>query len=251
MKATDRLTRIDTIEAIDAQPAFNDLRLPALSCELKRGSMCFLSGEHPGYLSAYLYMLAGADLPAAGTVNLERHATHQLSYHQRQQVRQKIAVVMQGGPLLATVNGLQNLKLAAQYHRVGDESSQQQTISTLLSGFISDDTYTLLPAYMTRLQRRLLAITRPLLLDPDFLLLDNPFDGLGVHDCHEVARYIVKIFQLLHTGVVVCSDDLRFMQQLPEQVIFCDQLEARFFNSWQDFLHSKRQTAPPISDMEN
>ena len=202
--------------------------LPELSCTIRTGEInCFL-GLHHSMIEPYLYVLAGIEPPASGAIKL-------MDYQEDPSlVRQKIGFVLQGGPLLSVINGIENLKLAARYHQLGDEQSLDQKAPELLAEIPHKKDHTALPSYMSKLLHRHIAIARPLMLDPEVLILDNPFEGLSYYDKDVVAKFIVKMSIKHHIALIISTDDLSFTQQYADQIFYFEKDRAQAFNNWQD-----------------
>ena len=231
------------ISAQQARPKSSDGQtLPCLSCEIQAGKMVFLTGSQYSISLPYLQLLAALQPPESGRLTILGNDSGSISSTQRLQLRQQTGFVLQGGPLLSVISGFENLMLAARYHQRGEESELRQKAEGLLSEFPLKANYQQLPAYMNKLQRRLLAIARPLMLDPLLLFIDSPFDGLDHHDRVIVARYLTNIAHNHQLTLIVCSDDLYFAHSLADQIIFCDSDESLVFDSWQGFQQSKRES---------
>ena len=208
-------------------------------------------GLNHSILLPYMQTLAGINPPLEGRCIVMGNDSHHISQQECQLLRQKVGFVLQGGALLSVLNGIENLKLAARYHQIGDEKKIQQKALLLLSEIPHEADNNILPAYMTELQRRLLAITRALMLDPQLLFVDSPFDGLGHHDRTIIARYLSDIGKNRNITLVIGSDDLYFTHSLADQIIFCDNDEALVFDSWKNFYQCKREAIALLFEHEH
>lgn len=240
------------ISAQEASPKGADqLLLPPVSCQITAGSLVFIIGPEYSVTSPYMNMLSAIDPPGSGQVSVLGKDSRDLSYQQQQEIRRQIAFVLQGGPLLSVIDGVENLKLAARYHQIDDETAIQQKAQKLLDDLPLQADHHVLPAYMSNLQRRLLAITRPLMLDPQVIFLDDPFNGLGHRDRIITAKYISTLAKYDHITLVICSDDLYFAHSLAQQVIYCDQQQAQAFNHWDEFYLAKREAIEMLSNLDH
>jgi ABC-type multidrug transport system ATPase subunit len=231
------------ISATRAQPdCRTEQTLPPLSCDIHSGDHFFLMGLDHSVTLPYLRMLAGVEPPISGQIHILGTDYSASTQPQRQLMRQKIGFVMEGGPLMSALNGVENLLLAARYHQLGQEKELQEKAKNIIAEFPHQADYRDLPAYMSILQRRLLAIARPLMLDPQVLFIDNPFDGLDQHKRIIVARYISNLANQRKITLVVSSDDLYFAHSLAHRIIFCDHDEAVVFDNWQAFYQSERES---------
>ena len=231
------------ISAQDARPGdLNGQSGAPLSCQIRGGHSLFLMGLNHQTAQPYLQLLAGIETPVSGEVLVLGNDCQTISPQQLRELRRKVGFVLQGGPLLSVLNGFENLMLPARYHQLGSESERQEKAALLISEFPHQANYRILPAYMSKLERRLLAIARPLMLDPEVLFIDSPFDGLDQHDRVIIARYISNIANHHPITLVICSDDLYFAHSLASQIIFCDLEKTFVFDNWQSFYECKHET---------
>ena len=224
------------IKARHAIPAkAKNVSLPALNCEIYSGQLVALIGLHPSRCLPYMNMLAAIEAPESGQLCILGHEDYEQLLSSESRLRRKLGFVLQGGPLLSVVNGIENLKLAARYHQIGDEAFIQQRVDALLSEIPEKASHTQLPAYMSRLLRRHLAIARPLMLDPQILFIDNPFEGLTCHDKSVLGRYLANIVRKTRVTLVISSDELIFTRLYADQIIYCDDEEILTFDDWKSF----------------
>ena len=226
-------TSAQLISATQIRPATSGPTvLPELSCTIRSGEINCLLGLHHSMIEPYLHVLAGIEPPASGTIQLMEYSAPD-EIKEPSLLRQKIGFVLQGGPLLSVINGVENLKLAARYHQLGDEETLDEKAQKLLAEMPHKKDHMALPAYMSKLLRRHIAIARPLMLDPEVLILDNPFEGLSYYDKDVVAKFIVKMTIKLKIALIISTDDLSFTQQYANQIIFFEQDRTQVFNRWQ------------------
>lgn len=230
-----------------ARPAHGEQDVPALDCRIEGGEMVFLSAADEGLLTASLKMLAGVEMPRAGEVEILQRNTCDLDQLARQDLRREAGYVLRGAPLLSNLDGDSNLRFAANYHAIGTADEQRQRIEDLLGGLIEAQEYRCLPAYMTELQRRLIAITRPLMLYPKILFLEFPFNGLGFADRVTLAGYLEKIAQLDHIAIVICSDDMYCMQRLAQRIVRYEDDAVTIYPAWADFYRAGHDSIEQLS----
>lgn len=224
------------ISCREAQPdTDNSNHLPALNCDITSGKIVCFTGLHRSSQLPYMQMLAGLTPPLSGELKLLENEQPPDDGQTQSLLRQKIGFVLQGGPLLSVLNGIENLKLAARYHEVGDEKFIDDKAKELMSKMPHKKDQQSLPAYMSKLLRRHIAIARPLMLDPKVIILDNPFEGLSYYDKSVVAEYMAGIVLNQKVTLILNTDDLFFIRKYADQIIFCDSLDTVVFKDWKSF----------------
>ena len=221
---TDQTTLISTN---NAQPhSGEDQLFPPISCEIKSGQLICLMGLRHSNMLPYLRLFAGIDPPEFGEVWFLGKHYSDLSVVEKRQLHLQLGFILSGSPLLSVLSGTENLKLAARYHQLGNETQIEEKAKDILAE---------LPYPMADYH---LMIARHLILDPKALFIDSPFEGLDYRDKDAIAGYLVHIVKDKNITVVTCNVDLFFANQFADQIIFCDYRETLAFNNWQTFYQS-------------
>lgn len=230
------------IRAEKARPSFNnDQRLPPLTCHIIRGKMVCLMGLQNSILVKYMKILAGIKPPGAGEIQVSGDNSSFCSPQEKVDLRLKFGFVLHGGPLLSVLNGIENLKLAARYHQLGSEIEIREKAEKFYSEWPFEANHRLLPAYMSKIHQRCLAIARPLMLDPQVVFIDSPFEGLDHQDRFIVADYLSNIVKHKHITVIVCNVGIYFANQHADQILFCDNQETLVFDNWRSFYECQQK----------
>ncbi len=231
------------INAQNAQPFSNEgHNLSVLNLSIATDNTVFLVGLKPALVKPYLLMLSGQHQPEQGEVALLGKQSAHYNKSERLLLHKELALVIEGGALLSALSGLDNLKLAARYHKVGTEQQINEKAQALLAKMPYKSQLTSLPAQMNIVLHRQLEIARPLMLDPKVLFIDNPFVGLGYYDAKIIASYISWVNQNIDVTLVIACDDLLYTRQLADKIVFCDANEARVFDGWDSFYECDQQS---------
>lgn len=225
------------IHANAAIPFFSGNRaLKPLTCQINAASiMCFL-GQRFSILNIYLHMLAGLSRPQAGSVEyfLEPQAAPApLDFPM-------IAYLSYDCTLLSILNGIDNVKLPALYHQLGTKLQIDEQAKLLLSELQYNADHTVLPAFMSMLQKRHLLIARALMLKPQVLFIENPFAGLELEEAGILGQYLATLVKNKNISLIVSNANLDFVEHYAEQIIYVTEQDFHFFNHWQSFSDYKQ-----------
>lgn len=224
------------ISAVDAEPCsdYADYISP-IDLELRPTELICLLGDHAAVNTDYMRLLAGVDEPCAGEVVLFGHESSQLDEQQRRELRLQIGFIAKGGPLLSVLSGIENLKLPARYHHKGSDADIEQRAQRLLTALEYKADHQVIPAYMTALQRRHLAIARALMLEPEALFIDNPFIGLDYFSRQMIAEYLLSLSKQSGLCVVTSQAGIKFTREHADRIVFIGKHEKLIFNDWASF----------------
>lgn len=221
---------------ISATQAAPEPAWPALSHEFASNGITCLLGPHPKRLGRYLRMLGGIEAPGCGKIEICGKPIQTLSSCRWLELRRQIGFVSHQAPLLSVLNGLENMVLPALYHKTMPRRDAECAAQFLLAALGCEADLTLLPAYLTPLQRTQLAIARAAILEPSLLVLEEPFHTLELHE-HESISSFLEFWGKEH-GLLLSTCQLRFVKERAEEILFAAGEEILYFDSWQAFINS-------------
>ena len=210
-----------------------DKDLPALDVQIfDRGFTCLL-GDDSKLLADYLRALSGVDDSHSGELELFGQQLETLNRHDWLQLRPKVGFVARTAPLLSVLNGIENVVLPALYHKIMTRNEAEAAARILLARLECTADMTLLPAYLTSLERTQLAIARAAILDPSVLFLEEPYHELEVNE-HNIINAFLKEWAESR-ALVISTRNLYFVKQQADRIIFADENKILYFESWEAF----------------
>lgn len=223
------------------------VRARDVNWSVRAGEFWILAGEQNSGKSDLLMLAAGL-LPATiGQCRLFGVNAQQLNEN-RLADRLRTGLVFEDGQLFAHLTVLQNIALPLQYHR-GDSAEQVlQTVAPLLERMELTPLAEQRPAEISRNWRKRVGLARALALNPELLLLDNPFHGLTQHHRAWWIHFLDAWRAEHGTTLVLATDDLRPWAQDPHRQFAL--LHAGRFTAagaWPDFWHQHQRT---IQDLQ-
>ena len=226
------------IEAVALEPWGIDGMLPLPTLDFRfspQGTTCII-GNQSGILSAYLRALGGVDSPCNGELFLFGKRLSSLDRPQWRCLRRRIGFVTRRAPLLSVLNGLENVLFPALYHKLFPRKEAEQRARELIAQLHCHADLTLLPAYLTPLERTQLAIARAAILDPEVMFLEEPFHELDIRDHEEINEFLRA--WTLHHALVMSTRNLHFVRHHSNQIVFAGIRGIHYFDSWETFTKS-------------
>ncbi len=212
------------------------LSLPALDVQVRINTISCLVTSDPVIGTRYLRSLGGLDHPSSGQVQLLGIDPAQVPSGDEWLVtRRHVGFVPKVGPLLSVLSGLRNVMLPALYHKLGGPETVEQMARAIIAALKCEADLHALPAYLSEEQRRQLGIARALILDPQLLFLDRPTDGLELAARDRMVDYLSKWPWFASRALVIATDDLPFVHEHANQVIFAAAGGAGVYDSWEAF----------------
>ncbi|MBL4743432.1 MAG: ATP-binding cassette domain-containing protein [Cycloclasticus sp.] len=160
-----------SIEPVSSQTEFDR----AFSYEFTKGSINCIIGPNSSGKSHYLRMLAGIEEPASGKVFLQGKDIDEMTDKRWLSMRQSVGFISESVQLFSILSGIGNVMLPANYHSIASAEKVQEKADRLVTWLGCTADLTVLPNEITRNQRFFLLLARALILEPEVLLVDEPF----------------------------------------------------------------------------
>ena len=150
--------------------------LHELSMELNKGDTLAIVGASGSGKSTLLGLLAGLDLPSAGSVTLSGRNLSELDEDQRARVRaEHVGFVFQSFQLLDSLNALENVMLPMELEGRKDAREQARHLLERV-GLGQRLTHT--PKQLSGGEQQRVAVARALVVEPAILIADEPTGNL-------------------------------------------------------------------------
>ncbi|MFO0879892.1 MAG: ATP-binding cassette domain-containing protein [Gemmataceae bacterium] len=187
-----------------------------INLAIAEGRTTVLIGPSGCGKSTLLRLMVGLVQPDAGRVLFRDELVTPQS---ASRLRQLIGFVVQDGGLFPHLTAAGNITLMAR--RLGWSPTRIQVrLDTLLElTHLPVDRLPLYPVQLSGGQRQRVSLMRALMLDPQLLLLDEPFGALDPLIRHELHDDLRGIFQRLRKTVVLVTHDLAEAGYLGDDIV--------------------------------
>ena len=170
---------------------------------LKSGEFVCLVGPSGCGKTTLLNIIAGLDKDYKGEISVEHR-----------QDRPKIGYVFQNPRLLPWRTVRENIELVLA------ENQAQDTIDILLETMQLTQVQHSYPERLSLGMSRRVAIIRAFVVNPDILLMDEPFVSLDAPTARQVRELLVKLWQQRPHTVLFVTHDLREAIALADRIVF-------------------------------
>jgi ABC-type transporter Mla maintaining outer membrane lipid asymmetry ATPase subunit MlaF len=165
--------------------------------------------------STFLKLLAVVHQPQIGSVLVNGLDTSQMSFEEFLPLRTKIGYTFDYGGLFSNRSLLENMTLPLLYHKTFSFKESRERAAQLAAHFGFSNKLNEKPASVTGGLRKLVTVLRTLLMNPEMLVMDDPFMGV---DPQNVAKLIQLLNDRRESGEIrhlfLTSRDLSWPQQL-------------------------------------
>ncbi|HTQ07027.1 MAG TPA: ATP-binding cassette domain-containing protein [Polyangiaceae bacterium] len=182
------------------------------------GETLVLTGENGVGKSTLLYLLGGLLPATTGRVLLDGEAPNVTRPSELVRKGIRRGFVFQHGGLFANLTALDNVLLALRYHAdvLGlDEAGIAQRGREVLRDLrVSQHDFHTLPAYLSVGVRQRVGLARALAIDPNFVFLDDPDQGLDESTRELVLELLVKLRDEKRITLVLTTTDPEVVARL-------------------------------------
>ncbi|RWU20951.1 ABC transporter [Pseudomonas alkylphenolica] len=185
--------------------------LHELSLELKQGDSLAIVGASGSGKSTLLGLLAGLDLPSAGSVTLSGHDLGQLDEDQRARIRaEHVGFVFQSFQLLDSLNALENVMLPLE---LDGRRDAREHARSLLERVGLGQRLSHSPRQLSGGEQQRVAIARAFAAEPAVLFADEPTGNLDSHTGERISDLLFDLNKERGTTLVLVTHDERLAQR--------------------------------------
>ncbi|GAB1538860.1 TOBE-like domain-containing protein [Scytonema sp. NUACC21] len=184
-----------------------------VSLEVKSGSLVALLGPSGSGKSTLLRLIAGLELPDSGRILLTgKDATYQ-SVQQR-----KIGFVFQHYALFKHMTVRQNIAFGLEI-RKSSKAKIKERVEQLLDLVQLSGLGNRYPSQLSGGQRQRVALARALAVEPEVLLLDEPFGALDAKVRKDLRAWLRRLHDEVHVTTVFVTHDQEEAMEVSDEVV--------------------------------
>ncbi len=185
-----------------------------VSISLGQGEVVGLLGPNGAGKTTTFYMLVGISKPSYGDIYVDKRQITKWPLHLR--ARFGLSYLPQESSVFKKLTVRQNLEIILEYSNLSPQE-QKQKRDMLLSELGIDQLASQKAVQLSGGERRRLEIARALILEPKFILLDEPFAGIDPLAVDDIQK-IINDLKERKIGVLITDHNVR------ETMYICDRV---------------------------
>jgi NitT/TauT family transport system ATP-binding protein len=211
---SETIIAIDNLTKSFKKASTQDLLvLEDVNFKLQQGEIVALLGKSGSGKSTLLRIIAGLIAPSSGTVTYRgKPVTRPVA---------GIAMVFQSFALMPWLNVLENVELGLEAQGVGREERRHRAIEAIdiigLDGFESA-----FPKELSGGMRQRVGFARALVINPDVLLMDEPFSALDVLTAENLKSDLLELWKEKKTntnGILLVTHNIEEAATLADRIV--------------------------------
>lgn len=176
-----------------------------VSMTLNKGEIIGLLGPNGAGKTTTFYMITGMVRASAGNIMLNDIDLTDMSMDKR--ARLGLGYLAQEPSIFTDLSVEDNLKLVLEFSNL-DKPNQSEKLEELLNDFSIDHIRKSIAKHLSGGERRRTEIARALILNPDFILLDEPFAGIDPIAVEDIQQ-IIKKLKDNDIGILITDHNVR------------------------------------------
>ena len=224
------------LQAKALQKSYNSrLVVKGVNLQVRSGEIIGLLGRNGAGKTTTFLMIAGLIKPDDGGLYLDKSDISTCSTHHRANLG--ITYLPQENSVFLKTSVKNNLKMV--WEIIGDKKKNRQKMAKQLLEELGLDSLSDQMAYtLSGGERRKLEICRALLLNPKFLLLDEPFTGIDPLTIIDLQKILIKL-RNKGLGIVLSDHNVRDTFRITDRAYIIDEGEILVEGNPQEIASSK------------
>lgn len=213
--------------------------LESTTLTIEDGKTTVLIGPSGCGKSTLLRLIVGLIRPSTGQIFFDREEVDDKTINL---LRRKIGYVIQDGGLFPHLNVRDNVSLFAKFLRYSSHTIEQRIAFLCDLVHLPLDILSSYPLELSGGERQRVSLMRALMLNPDYIFLDEPLAALDPIIRFELQQQLKQIFSYLRKTVILVTHDMREAAYLGSEIILMRLGRIVQKGSFQDLIHSPTES---------
>lgn len=243
------------LQAQNVSVSFDGLHaLSNVDLDIPPAKVSGLIGPNGAGKTTLVNVLTGFQAPTHGTVRHDGHDVSGLPAHKLR--RLGVARTFQGGRLFKELSVLDNLEVTGVGLGLSRRAAAARAVD-MLDWVGITPLMQLTAGALPYTDERRVGIARALMLEPNFLLLDEPAAGMSAHEADDLSQLIVRIVKEIGCGVLLIEHNISLVLKTCEHIhvldsgVMIDEGDPAHIKSSEKVLHAYMGTQADIeADVE-
>jgi len=183
--------------------------LRGVDLDIHDGEAHIIIGRSGCGKSVLLKHIIGLLQPDAGEIIIDGLSLQGLSIHDLYAVRKKMGMLFQNSALFDSLSVEENISLGVREHHMFDDAEIRRRVRELLEMVGMPGTENMVPAELSGGMRKRVGLARALMMQPKYVLYDEPTTGLDPIMAESINDLIVQVQESLGITSVVVTHDMK------------------------------------------
>lgn len=227
------------IEIKDLTVGFDDNTvLENINLNIRKGEITTIVGQSGCGKSVLMKTIEALIAPRSGEIFIDGIELFSLSRKELNIARRKVAMLFQGAALLDSLNVYQNVALPLKEHTQLSEDVIFQMVDEKLELLGLSGLHKIMPSELSGGMKKRVALARAIILQPDYIIYDEPTTGLDSIIANEIIRLILKLHENYQVTSIIITHDLTCIDKLQGNIAMIHNKKIVFDGKYKEFISS-------------
>ena len=228
------------IEIIDLHKSFNGKPvLCGVNLTIHKGESHIIIGRSGCGKSVLLKHIIGLLYPDRGEIVVDGLPVTRLKHKELYRVRKKIGMLFQNSALFDSMTVEENIALGVREHRMFPESEIRSRVARLLDMVGLPGIQNMYPAELSGGMKKRVALARALMMEPEYVLYDEPTTGLDPIMAESINDLIIRINDALGVTTIVVTHDMASAYKIGDKMSMLEEGKVIFTGTPEEIRKSK------------
>ncbi len=209
------------IRVVNINKSFNGLKvLENISVTFKKGKTNLIIGQSGSGKTVLLKSIIGLHDIDDGEIWYENTLFSELDFEEKKALRQNMGVLFQGSALFDSLTVEQNVMFPMDMFTNKSMEEKKEQVNQCLKRVNILNANELFPSELSGGMRKRVAIARAIVLNPSYLLCDEPNSGLDPKNSILIDGLIKDLTEEYEMTTIVNTHDMNSVMEIGENVVF-------------------------------
>lgn len=197
--------------------------LKSVSLKIPKGKTMVIIGQSGCGKTVLLKSIIGLIKPEAGSIYINGEDILKFTKEELYEKRKKMGMLFQGSALFDSMTVEENIGLPLKYHKNLPNSEIRRIVSEKLNVVGLPDIEKKKPAELSGGMKKRVGLARALIMDPEFVLYDEPTTGLDPIRSDSINNLIIDTQKRLNITSIVVTHDMVSAKKVGDEVAMLHQ----------------------------
>ena len=208
------------VEMRDLHFAYGDHKvLEGVTLQVPRGKVTALMGPMGGGKTTTLRLIGGEHFAQSGAMLFDGQELARMDKEQLYAVRRRMGVLFQYGALFPDLSVFENVAFPLREHSKLSDALIRSIVLMKLNAVGLRGARDLMPAEVSGGMAKRIALARAIALDPDLIMVDEPFSGLDPISLRTAANLIRQLTDSMGLTCIFVSHEITRTLEIADHVI--------------------------------
>jgi phospholipid/cholesterol/gamma-HCH transport system ATP-binding protein len=209
------------VDVISLRLAFGDRRVfDGLSCRFEKAKISIILGASGVGKSTLLRLISGLQRPDYGDIWIGDREVSRMPERQLRGLRRNLGMMFQGGALLDSMTVFDNVALPLREHRHLSEAEIAEKVHAQFEAVGLKKVDALLPGQISGGMKKRVALARAMIMEPEILLIDEPFSGLDPLAVRLIETLLVEVNRSKGLTMIVTNHHIGSTMRMADEIVF-------------------------------